>query len=143
MNIIDSMYDLKWKLYYLKRDTVFGWQRARRGYSDQDKWNYNTWFISVTVPMLTAMRDHGCGYPSIQGAETPEEWHRILTEMIDGFTIWNYMMDGAPLEMEYKHKVVVKDDNGNPIRFDLTRSERAQVKLAFKNFVDYFNCLWD
>lgn len=143
MSIVDFAYDVKWKLYYLKRDSQLKWQRAQRGYSDEDKWNYNTWFIKVTVPMLRSMRDDGCGYPSIQGAETPEEWHKILTEMIDGFTIWMYMLDGAPPIPGYKHTVQVNDENGNPIRFDLTRSEKAQVKLAFKHFVDYFNCLWD
>lgn len=143
MSIDAAFNEIKWSLYYLKRNTHFAWQRARRGYSDEDKWNYNTWFIKMTVPMLTAMRDNGCGYPGTKGAETPEEWYKIITEMIDGFTIWNSMMDGAPPVPGYKHVMKVNDKDGNPIRFDLTRGEKAQVKLAFKHFVDYFNCLWD
>ena len=57
----------------------WSWQRLKRGYSDYDVDEFNTWFQSVIPPMLLALRKQYekpmAGYPSVMSKDFFEE-HR-------------------------------------------------------------------
>ena len=61
-------------------------QRFMRGYSDVDVWNMDTWFMEVIEPMLSQLRN-GYSYPCIFNSH--EEWHDVLTEMIECLHLMN------------------------------------------------------
>lgn len=50
-------------------------QRARRGWSDADTWNLDTYLAQLIAGALTHMAGHNHGYPA---GSTPEEWAGTL-----------------------------------------------------------------
>ena len=68
-------------------------QRYDRGFSDEDVWNINSWFIKTVRPMLQQLRDTHVGspdFPNLQSDNDKEydensvhdKWDRILDRMI-------------------------------------------------------------
>lgn len=57
-------------------------QRGFKGYCDLDVWNLYDWFETIIPKMLTELRDSAHGYPT---ESTPEEWNKILSDMIQCF----------------------------------------------------------
>ena len=66
-----------------KSNLVAAWHRATRGYCYLDIWNWNSWFLGVTPPMLRHMADYGCGYPGSVPFDTSEKWHDWLHSVAD------------------------------------------------------------
>lgn len=67
------------------------WQRARYGFSDNQKWNLHHTLAQLVVEGVTAMREWQHGYPS-EFAEPPygngegwEAWDAILARIQHGF----------------------------------------------------------
>ena len=60
----------------------FRWwlQRGKRGWSECDSWNIDTWFMNVMLPMLTSYRKHHIGYPGF--FHSVDEWNEVLDRMI-------------------------------------------------------------
>lgn len=57
-------------------------QRAKRGFSVYDWWNFDTYLSWVMINALEKFRDDGVGHPANL---TENEWTTILNVMIDGF----------------------------------------------------------
>lgn len=55
------------------------WWRITKGYAPVDVWNWNTWFLEITPPMLRMMADKGMGY----AMDTPEQWNNWLHSVAD------------------------------------------------------------
>lgn len=99
----------------LRRQPRFMWQRARRGYSEQDTWSFDGYLASVIVGGVTDLRERRIGYPS---GLTPEKWDEILGKIIDGFT------------------VIQQDDPLSP-------EQQAVFDEAVALFGRWFQALWD
>lgn len=50
-------------------------QRARRGWSDADTWNLDTYLTQLIAGALTHLADRSHGYPA---ESSPEEWAQVL-----------------------------------------------------------------
>jgi len=59
------------------------WNRGTQGWTYTDVWNWDSWFCSITPPMLRHMADEGCAYPGVEPFNTPEKWHDWLYKMAD------------------------------------------------------------
>lgn len=62
------------------------YRRARYGWTYVDCWNWNTWFLQVTPPMLRHMADFGSAYPGVppfDGEHGSDRWHEWLHEVAD------------------------------------------------------------
>jgi len=80
------------RLYYMPKvwinDIKIAWQRARMGYAYIDVWEIDTWFLDIMPKMLTHLKDYGMSYPGFHedGTEfSPEEWSKVISEMIECF----------------------------------------------------------
>jgi hypothetical protein len=97
------------------REPRYGWQRARRGYSEQDVWGL-FWHLSRVIAGSTReLRDTGHGHPN---GTTPEEWDEILTAIADGF------------------EAATKDH-------DMTEADHEALRKAQLLFAKHYLDLWD
>ena len=90
-------------------------QRARRGYSDEDLYDIDAWFLSVVPDMLEQFRDARHGSPACLGMnyvnelgilvndDCHAEWTKILNEMVFLFreADENQCQRKNPLEAEH------------------------------------------
>ena len=69
-----------WYGLFDKRDEYrYRRQRAKRGYSDYDVWDFQMWFVRTLRPMLENINANLYSYPE---EITFEEWKAIIGEMI-------------------------------------------------------------
>lgn len=68
--------------YRLKRIFVFPVQRAKRGYSDQDLWNFDRYIADMFATAIPQLKKIQHGHPEYT---SQEDWYRILDEMSYGF----------------------------------------------------------
>jgi hypothetical protein len=73
---------------------LMAWQRARRGYSDDQLWSLSHSLAHLTVAGVEKMREWKHGYPT-EFSEPPygdgkgwEAWDAILAQIQDGFQAW-------------------------------------------------------
>ncbi len=113
----------KWNIQP-KRFLKHRYQRAKRGYSNQDCWDFDSYLARVIVGGIDELLK-GSGYPT--HINSREEWEAILKEMQEGFGLI------ADRDWEF--------DAG----FDSPEWEaaRAKVNRAKKLLVEYFENLWD
>lgn len=102
-------------------------QRAKRGFSDYDWWNFNDYLSFVIIGGLEKFKT-GSGYPA--NLSGPDEWVEILDKMIDGFKAhqvwtsldtWDMKQPLAEWEEPYK----------------------AKWKEGSDLFIEYYGSLWD
>ena len=115
-------------------------QRFKRGYSYSDVWNMCDWFIEVTSPMLTHLRDEGIGVPGelwLEGADNErEKWEVLLTEMIYCLTLMN--------EEEARNHLEIDDNDYSVESYQkVSNFMEAQKNRFFELFSKYFYHLWD
>jgi len=108
--------------YHIKRIKWFI-QRGKRGYSDYDWWEMDTYLTSIILPMLRRLRANSCGFPV--RAVTPERWDKLLDEMIECFElaekIGGYIYETSE-EMDIAYKM---------------------FQRKMRVFAKWFFCLWD
>lgn len=103
------------------------WQRATRGYGEDDLWSLNFTLAKLTVAGCRYMREVKHGYPS-EFSEPPngdgrgwEAWEDILQRIEDGFQTW-------------------LDEDG----WIYNKPEQeAKFKDAMKLYSHWFGGLWD
>ena len=137
-----------WRIRFFIKNKIYNFkkrcQRFKRGYSCSDVWDMFDWFLEVIPPMLTKLRDEGCGVPNdlwLEGADNErEKWEVVLTEMIDCL---DNMKEDRVLEKlglyengVYKSKTL--EDCRNVNRFMEKNKDRF-----FELFSKYFYHLWD
>jgi len=132
----DTIPDIPYKIKYFI-------QRGHRGWSDEDRWNMDSYLISIILPMLKELKKKTHSYP---GDLTEEKWDKLLDEMIIGFEAANRV-----IEDDYYKEVSgdsIEDIHNAPkeeIR-EWGRRSMADQKLFHKKmkiFNKYFFSLWD
>lgn len=99
-------------------------ERARRGYSVYDSWNFCDYIAWVNIQALEELKD-GHGYPA--NLAGMEEWQELLDTMIKGFEACNTL---ASLEYDFNDKAA-------------TDALMAAKNKGFALYADYFMSLWD
>ena len=104
------------------------WQRARRGYGEDDLWSINHTLAKLTVVGCRAMRESALGYPAEfseeyagEGAGGWEAWEDILRRIEEGFQAW-------------------LDEDG---WFRDKPEQEAKFKDAMNLYAKWFSALWD
>ena len=64
------------------KDVQYVLQRARRGWSDEDAWNINSYLADLIGSIISRQRLHGITTPNWC---TEEEWNDILDDIVMGF----------------------------------------------------------
>lgn len=104
-------------------------QRGRRGWSDEDIWNFNWYLIFVISPALRRLAEKANGHP-VELTET--EWKEILNKIADGLE--------APSKEEEKYLNEAVDLNKQMI---LDKKAYKRQDEALKLLAKYFPDLWD
>lgn len=130
---------IKYKIKSIYWDLRARCQRFMRGYSYGDVWNMDDWFIRTLKPMLTHLRDYGCGVP-LDFEFHEDQWNNTLSEMIDCLK----MMDEDNVEKSMGF--VTFEDVCNMKREDFLKRDEIMEKNKnrfFELFSKYFYNLWD
>lgn len=121
--------------YSIRKHTKEKWQRAHRGYSTQDTWNFDMYLAGFLAAALTELRDNSVGHPvsvhddprTCFGAKEDcggeELWRNILTEMIEGFETYH------------------KFDSSN--RWEEEEDDAERVDKAFQLLARHYQGLWN
>lgn len=126
---------VKYEYSKVRMNIKAAYQRAWRGWADEDWWNIDLWFIKNMKPLLTQLREKTISYPSNL---TFDEWHAILTRMIDCLEWMDYdeVLDKVTDEEAYRQ--------GKKNKYDLAYDYVDKNKtIFFKLFAEYFYDLWD
>ena len=140
--------------YTGKKKDVRRWkkQRAKRGFSDSNIFEIDTWFITIMPEMIAELRKKSLGYPmflrkkyldehyleedtisDVQKKEMYEvcflEWTNILSEMEHTF------LEANPETCSYKEL----EDNDEKAYYKRLEENK---KSALEMFVKYFDDLW-
>jgi hypothetical protein len=91
-------------------------ERADRGFSEYDWWNFNDYLAWVILGGLKKFRKKGNSFPAQFQSE--HEWNLLLDEMINGFEYY------------------CSSD-------DINKLDDARWKRAWELFHGYFASLWD
>lgn len=114
-------------LWYNFRSRI---QRFKRGYSDEDVWNMDTWFIETITPMLHQLKTRGIGSPAYL---TEDEWRDILSQMLNHL----YFMNEDNVIKFLGYSTTTKNhERINEILLD-------HKNKFFELFSKYFYDLWD
>lgn len=121
--------------YSPRRHALRAYQRARKGYSTEDTFDFDGYLAKVIAGGVAEIRENLHGYPmqfdkgdDDKGEKAIAEWGSILDEIVEGFTIYaeegGYPVVGVP---------------GYPDAEAQTR----KVKRAMKLFRRWYGHLWD
>lgn len=125
-------------------------QRGIRGYSDQDIWGIDYWFIKTIIPMLKQLKETKHGYPCDM---TEEQWEKELNKMIHCFEEIDEdkCSEKNEFEEEFHDAIWInpKNDTEEITKKWINReNEITDYKVRMKNkafslFSKYFWNLWD
>lgn len=90
-------------------------QIKKRGFDDSECWNLDVTIAKFTLPRLRRLKEITHGYPGT--LDNPEEWDKILDQMIRAFEI-------------------ALDD-------EITEADIESYETGMKLFAEYFRNLWD
>lgn len=110
-------------------------QRGRRGWTVEDTWDIDGWFVTVMPAMLDHLRKHSHGWPG--EPMTPEEWSGdggVLDQMAQGFRAHHALM-----EMTYIGDEPYSVEKHAPMAAEL----QAKADAAMALFARWFPHLWD
>lgn len=108
-------------------------QRGRRGYADCDVWGFDEYLNGVILEGLKRLQKDKYGYPG--SLKNPEQWTKILQEMIDGFEAYQ-----AISEHTYKY---LNSDGEREYNHEHTQKLYQKHQKGLKLFVKYYSALWD
>lgn len=96
------------------------WMRINQGWSYQDVWNLDSYFLNTFPPMLRHLANHSSGYPGTEPFETPEKWKEWLENT--ALSLENCKYEYPDTENEFQeefdrlselHRKERRDINGN------------------------------
>jgi hypothetical protein len=120
-------------------------QRGKRGWSDEDTWDFDSYLCTMIPGALRKLKDGvGCPERFYDSDAINNEfhlWHEAIEAMAQGFEAVKFLKD-------YKYNVWVdsKDNLGyKTLEIDYKAMENAKVKmeLGLKLFAENFLNLWD
>ena len=113
-------------------------QRFKQGYSWEDVWNMDIWFMDTVKPMLIHLKDNGATYP--MEFNNRDEWCAVLDEMISCLELMdeiNVIHSLGFVEDNFWERMTNKDhDNVDEIM-------NNNKNRFFELFSKYFYALWD
>lgn len=120
--------------------TIKKWyQRAKRGWADEDTWNFDYYLCGVIIGGLKTLRRDAMGYPA--NLKNVEEWNDIIDKMIAGFQAQRAIDDRIFVYWEpHKDKEGFKTMKYNE---ELALQVNKQRDEGLKLFIEYFGNLWD
>lgn len=159
-----------WKYFWknlngFRRDIVYAWQRANKGYCDQDTWGIDYWFLELMPRILIEFRDNMNGCPA---ELTQNQWIAEINKMVlcfleaneetcsytnkywgtfpKGFVFeedkdnpnFHHMIDPPMTEEEKNNKKLWLEET-----VKISDYQEAMKKEGLELFVKYFNHLWD
>lgn len=155
-----------WRIEDFKNKIKWTIQRARRGYSDDDVWNIDSWFLEIMPKMLKQFRDTSQSAPFLPKTtdETRhEEWKNIIGRMI--FLLQEMNEDTCSFENVYKEAYFKAVEEANSFTTEGWKAWKAKyaklsndyyrqealkdiyIRLKKEEFFDmfcrYFYDLWD
>jgi hypothetical protein len=143
-----------WRIYHMvgqfRNWTITKYQQLRYGVADSECWSLDYTFTRYMLPRLKHFRNmKRYSYPS---DVTPEEWERILDEIIWAF---DYMAN------EEKYIIMPHFDSDIEKVFDMNRPKTLEREIEWRNYFDkmkslqhrkveslklfakYYEALWD
>jgi hypothetical protein len=143
-----------WRIYHtvgqFRNWTITKYQQLRYGVADSECWSLDYTFTRYMLPRLKHFRNmKRYSYPS---DVTPEEWERILDEIIWAF---DYMAN------EEKYIIMPHFDSDIEKVFDMNRPKTLEREIEWRNYFDkmkslqhrkveslklfakYYEALWD
>lgn len=131
-----------WRLPDLPRDiySKIYWfiQRGKRGYSDNDVWNFYSYLANVISEGTEQLRKEAHGHPI---GLTPKKWDKILKQISEGFSLTHQCY--TELESYLNNEKTIKKLRRKNKDLYPTKTEVKKVDKAFKLFQKYFCNLWD
>lgn len=113
----------------LIREIKYFIQRGKRGYSDEDIWNLDSYLMEWLPKALRQLAEHHIGYPT---GLSEKKWISILNKMADGFDA-----ERVNDNLYFDGKITVDEC----IKGEKIANKKLQNSL--KLFVKYFRNLWD
>lgn len=128
-------------LYFMVRNiyrkTKWFIQRGKRGFSDADTWNFNTYIAQVIASGLKSLEKNAHGHP--MNVKSMEEWSEVLKKMIIGFEA-AVQLDTESFALFTKQKNgSYKMETNMALVADLSKKKDEALDL----FKIYFGNLWD
>lgn len=114
-------------------------QRFIRGYSDEDVWAMDYWFLEIVPKMLRQLRDNSMGRPT--KFKTSGEWHNELNKIIYYFEQAN--PDTMIEENEYASDEKFAAQKFLEREYELNKKRDEMKNKGLDLFKEYFWELWD
>jgi len=119
-------------------------QRGRRGYSDSDMYDIDSYLCEIIPPMLRSLKKgYGCPsefYDNDNINNECQKWYNTLEEMAQGFEAAEFLKHAKYLKFMPDEK-----GRGNILYTDVEATENARQKMekGLFLFCKYFLNLWD
>lgn len=105
------------------RKIKYAYQRATRGYSDEDWWDIGGFLSKIVPKMVRKLKEDGIGHPMTL---TEKQWASILEKIAVGFEAYDELLDELPLPSSGRYKTLEK-----------------RWKTGSSLFVEWMHSLWD
>ncbi len=131
---------LRWYKWVLNipREIKWLYQRARRGYAEEDTWSLDGYLSSWLPEALRELKERNIGYPA---GLTDKKWKETLEKMAEGFEAHRKICE------IYKFNEGIyrtEDDSGYKLwKKEVRDPLEKQFDEGMKLFVKYYFNLWD
>lgn len=112
--------------YILHCKTKYAFQRASRGYADNDIWGFGDYLDEVLEKGLRQLAETSHGYPGYEPFDTPEKWETFLIEIADAIKEASLMSE-VPEGWSFEKEMAADE----------------KKKAALHRLVDQWDHLWD
>ena len=124
------MASLRWKI-----------QRFKRGYSDVDVWEFESWFLEIIPKMLNQLKEQLHGHPVDMEFE---DWEKYLEKMIDHFNVASTIDDVDDYYPEdYKYLSESEKDLLREKSMEHIKHCKEELHKGLKMLEERFFDLWD
>jgi len=126
----------------LLKEIKYGIQRIKRGYSDRDTWDFNSYLNSIIPKAVRKIKDDGYGCPSdlydSKNKDNFHKWKDVLEDIAQGFE----SAEALDNMRYFKH---TKTDKGYLQEVDNKKLKQLTDKFdkGIKLFTKYYMGLWD
>jgi len=119
-------------------------QRGKRGYSNQDLWNVDSYLCEIIPPMVRHLKDTQTGCPSefFDASKVNDEcwkWKAVLEEIAQGFE--------AAQEIGNTHCSYRKNNDNGSFSYEFDEERAKQLRAKFERGIELlketFFGLWD
>ena len=136
---------VRWMRRFIK-SFKYLWQRATKGYCDEDLWNLDSHLAALISSTLKELSNITCAYP--YRLESHEEWQKILAEMSDHFYMtledsyetpcFDAWFDSVDDETHKELREKMREENKR-----INEERESHKDEALKMLSEYWFDLWD